>query len=211
MLRLTTKIEGNLKLDMDQEIRAGKLAALGAAAQIGTAIKADWRNQIAQAGLGRRLGNSVRSEAYPKGIGSLNASALIWSKAKKIVGAFETGVEIRSKDGFWLAIALPAAGKSARGGRISPEEWEKRNGRRLTFIYRRGRTALLIDTGQMLRGARVQGRDGFSRPARGFKNRSVPIFVLVPRVRLQKKLGLIAGADRLARSMGARLVAGWRD
>lgn len=210
-MRIVTKIEGNLRLNMEQEIRAGKLAALGAVTQIGGAIKADWRGQIAQAGLGRRLGNTVRSEAYPKGVGSLNASALIWSKAKKIVGAFETGVEIRAKNGNWLAIPLPAAGKSGRGGRITPGEWERRNGRRLTFIYRQGRAGLLIDTGTTLRGGRVMGKDGFSRAARGFKNRSVPIFALVPRVRLQKRLGLYTSADRLARSMGARLVAGWRD
>ena len=210
-MRIVTKIEGNLRLNMEQEIRAGKLAALGAVTQIGGAIKADWRGQIAQAGLGRRLGNTVRSEAYPKGVGSLTASALIWSKAKKIVGAFETGVEIRAKNGNWLAIPLPAAGKSGRGGRITPGEWERRNGRRLTFIYRQGRAGLLIDTGTTLRGGRVMGKDGFSRAARGFKNRSVPIFALVPRVRLQKRLGLYTSADRLARSMGARLVAGWRD
>ncbi len=210
-MRLDVKVDGNLKLDMEQEVRVGKLAALGAVTGVGAAIKADWRGQIAQAGLGRRLGNTVRSDVYPKGTGSLNAAALIWSKAKKIVGAFETGVDIRAKNGNWLAIPTPAAGRSGRGGRITPGEWEKRTGRRLTFIYRRGSTALLIDTGTTLRGARTMGKDGFSRPARGFSNRSVPIFVLVPRVRLSKRLGLISSADRLAQSMGARLVAGWRD
>lgn len=210
-MRITTRIEGNLRLDMETEIRVGKMAALGAVTGIGAAIKQNWRDQIKQAGLGSRLGNTVRSDVYPKGVGSLNAAALIWSKAKKIVGAFETGVEIRAKNGNWLAIPTPAAGKSGRGGRIMPGEWEKRTGRRLTFIYRRGRNALLVDTGTTLRGARVMGKDGFSRPARGFRNRSVPIFVLVPRVRLQKRLGLYSGADRLAQSMGARLVAGWRD
>jgi hypothetical protein len=210
-MRLTARIEGDLRLDMETEIRVGKMAALGAVTGVAAAIKQDWRGQIRQAGLGTRLGNSVRSDVYPKGLGSLNAAGLIWSKAKKIVGAFETGVEITAKNGNWLAIPLPAAGKSGRGGRIMPGEWEKRTGRRLAFIYRRGRSALLVDTGTTLRGARVTGKDGFSRPARGFRNRSVPIFVLVPRVRLQKRLGLLSGADRLARSMGARLVAGWRD
>lgn len=210
-MKINVSVQGNLKLDMETEIRAGKMAALAAVGGVGAAIKADWRGQIAQAGLGRRLGNTVRSDVYPKGTGSLNAAALVWSKAKKIVGAFETGVEIRAQNGNWLAIPTPSAGKSTRGGRITPGEWERRNGRRLRFIYRRGRTALLIDDGTTMRGARVMGRDGFSRPARGFRNRSVPIFVLVPRVRLEKRLGLHSSADRLARSMGARLVAGWKD
>ena len=209
-MRIVTKIDGNLKLDMETEVRIGRMAALGAAAGVGASIKQDWRGQIAAAGLGRRLGNTVRSEAYPPQ-GSLNAAALVWSKAKQIVGAFETGVEIRAKNGNWLAIPLPAAGKSSRGGRITPGEWERRSGRRLKFIYRRGRSALLVDDGTVLRGARTMGKDGFSRAARGFRNRSVPVFALVPRVRLQKRLGLYASADRLAQSMGARLVAGWRD
>jgi hypothetical protein len=38
------------------------------------------------------------------------------------------GPLIRSKDGFWLAIPLPAAGTSLRGGRITPGEWERRRG-----------------------------------------------------------------------------------
>lgn len=213
-MRLTTSIQGNLKLDMETEIRAGKAAALGAVTAVGAAIKMDWRGQIAQAGLGRRLGNTVRSQAYPKGAGSLNAAALVWSKAKKIVGAFETGVDIRAKNDNWLAIPMPAAGKSSRGGRITPLEWQQRTGRALVFLPRGPGRALLVDNGTVLRGARVMGRDGFSKAARGSRVRAkapVLIFVLVPRVRLSKRLGLMTSADRLARSMGARLVAGWRD
>ena len=211
MLKLALSVQGDLRVDMATEIKIGQAAAVGAVAGVGASIKADWRDQIAQAGLGRRLGNSVRNEVYPKGTGSLNAAALIWSRAKKIVGAFETGVEIRAKNGFWLAIPTPAAGRGNRGGKIMPGEWEKRTGRRLRFVYRQGRTALLVDDGTVLRGARTMGRDGFSRAARGFRNRTVVIFTLVPRVRLTKRLGLISGADRIANSMGARLVSGWRD
>jgi len=207
-MRLTTRIEGNLKLDMETEIRVGKMAALGAVAGVTGAIKADWRGQIKSAGLGSRLGNTVRSDVYPKGVGSLNAAGMVWSKAKKIVGAFETGVEITARNARYLAIPLPAAGRSNRNGRITPGEWESRRGRRLQFIARPRGGALLVDTGTAIRGPSTFGRGGV---ARGFKNRSVPIFVLVPRVRLQKRLGLYSSADRLAQSMGAKLVAGWRD
>lgn len=206
-MRIVTKIEGDLRLDMEDEIRIGRLAALGAVTGVGATIKDNWRGQISSAGLGRRLGNTVRMEAYPKQ-GSLNAAALVWSKAKKIVGAFETGVEITAKNARFLAIPLPAAGTSTRNGRITPGEWERRRGRKLQFIQRRRGGALLVDNGTVIRGPSTFGRGGV---ARGFKNRSVPIFVLVPRVRLQKRLGLLTAADRLANSMGARLVAGWRD
>lgn len=151
-MRIVTKIEGDLRLSMDQEIRVGKMAALGAVTAVGAVIKENWRGQIVAAGLGRRLGNTVRSEVYPKGAGSLNAAALIWSKAKKIVGAFETGVEIRARNARFLAIPLPAAGVGNRNGRITPDEWERRRGRRLTFIQRKRGGALLVDTGQVIRG-----------------------------------------------------------
>lgn len=207
-MRLNVSVQGNLKLDMETEIRVGKMAALSAVTGVSAAIKQDWRGQIKSAGLGSRLGNTIQSDAYPKGAGSLNAAGMVWSNAKQIVGAFETGVEIRAKNARYLAIPLPAAGKSARGGRITPWEWERRRGRRLLFIQRKRGGALLVDTGEVIRGPSNFGRGSV---ARGFKNRSVPIFVLVPRVRLQKRLGLMSSADRLARSMGARLVAGWRD
>ena len=55
-----------------------------------------------------------------------------------------TGPLIRSKNGFWLAIPTQAAGKSTRGGRITPGEWERRTGLRLRFIYRRRGPSLLL-------------------------------------------------------------------
>ena len=96
-----------------------------------------WRGQITGAGLGQRLARTIRSEQYPKGQPSLNAAALVWSKAPDIVSAHDTGPMIRSRNGFWLTIPTAAAGKSRRGGRISPVEWERRTGLRLRFVYRR--------------------------------------------------------------------------
>lgn len=211
MMRISATITGDLRLTMENEIKIGRLAAAGAVGAVGGAIKTDWRGQIVQAGLGRRLGNTVRSEVYPKSGGSLNAAALVWSKAKKIVGAFETGVEITAKGGRFLAIPLPAAGKSNRNGKITPSEWERRRGRRLQYIERKSGGALLVDTGTVIRGPSTFGRGGVARGSRKLGRDPVPIFVLVPRVRLQKKLGLYASADRLAGAMGARLVSGWRN
>jgi hypothetical protein len=209
-MRIVTKIEGDLRVSMQDEIRIGGLAALGAVTAVGASIKDNWRGQIQSAGLGRRLGNSVRMATWPLD-GSLNASTLIWSRAKKIVGAFETGVEIRAKNARYLAIPLPAAGKSTRNGRITPDEWQRRRGRRLIFIQRRRGGALLVDNGTVLRGPATFGRGGVARGSRKRAKDPVPIFVLVPRVRLRKRLGLMTAADRLANSMGARLVAGWKD
>lgn len=75
--------------------------------------------------------------------------ALVWSKAPVIIGAHDTGPLIRTKDGFWLAIPRPAAGKSSRGGRISPGERERRHGLRLRFVYRRCGPSLLVAEGRL--------------------------------------------------------------
>ena len=44
-------------------------------------------------------------------------------------------------------MAAEVAGKSPRGGRIAPAEWERRTGLRLRFIYRRCGLSLLLAGG----------------------------------------------------------------
>jgi hypothetical protein len=96
---------------------------------------------------------------YPKAGASLNAAALVWSNAPAIIGAHDAGPLIRSKDGFWLAIPTAAAGKGARGGRITPGEWERRRGLRLRFVYRRTGPSLLVAEGRLnARGVGVASR-----------------------------------------------------
>ena len=50
---------------------------------------------------------------------SLNAAAVVWSKAPLIIGAHDAGPLIRAKNGVWLAIPTPAAGKALGGRRIT--------------------------------------------------------------------------------------------
>ncbi len=112
-------IVGDIGAMMVAEIAAGEKAVTKAVSEAGSRLKTAWRGQITGAGLGARLSRTIRSELYPKGQPSLNAAALVWSKAPVIVGAHDEGALIRSRNGFWLAIPTPAAGKSTRGGRIS--------------------------------------------------------------------------------------------
>lgn len=210
IIRATADGAVTLEKAMQEEYLRGEKAVTLAMAGAQEALKQAWRGQIRGAGLGSRLANAVRGQTYPKGQPSMNAAALVWSNAPKITAAHETGPLIRSQNGFWLAIPTAAAGKGRRGG-ITPGEWEARTGRRLRFVFRSGRTALLVDTGQTLAGARTIGRDGFSRKARGFKNRSVVIFTLVPQVKLRKRLDLLGAADQVGASIPGSIVAKWRD
>jgi hypothetical protein len=204
-MHLSLNIDPDIVALMREEIAAGERAVSTAIREAGAGLKSAWRGQITGAGLGARLARSIRSAQYPKGKPSLNAAALIWSKAPVILGAHNTGPLIRSKNGFWLAIPTPAAGKSARGGRISPGEWERRTGLRLRFIYRRQGPSLLVAEGRF----NTKGRAVASRSKTGRGLLTAPIFLLVPQVRLQKRLDLAAAAEAELGRVPRAIVASW--
>ncbi len=130
---------------------------------------------------------------------------MVWSKAPVIIGAHDTGPLIRSRNGFWLAIPLPAAGKSLQGGRITPGEWERRSGLRLRFVYRRAGPSLLVAE----RRLNTKGRAVASRSKTGRGATTVPIFLLVPQVKLPKRLDLARDADRALDSVPGFILARW--
>lgn len=206
-MKLGLDISPDLISAMAAEIKAGEKAVSAAMREAGTDLKTAWRGQITQAGLGRRLSNSIRSQTYPRSGESFKAAALVWSKAPQIIGAHETGPLIRSKDGFWLAIPTPAAGRGLRGGRITPGEWERRRGLRLRFVYRRRGPSLLVADGRLNnRGLGVASR---SKTGRG--RSTVPIFLLVPQVKLAKRLNLARDADRALAAVPGLIVANWLE
>ena len=204
-MKLKLDITPDLVTMMAAEIKAGEKAVSKAVNEAGTGVKSAWRAQITGAGLGQRLANTIRSEQFPKGRPSLNAAAVVWSKAPVIVGAHVSGPLIRSRNGFWLAIPTPAAGKSSRGGRITPGEWERRSGLRLRFVYRRAGPSLLVAEGRLnTRGRAVASR---SRTGRGVT--TVPIFLMVPQVKLPKRLDLARDAERAQDALPGAIVAHW--
>ena len=204
-MKLKLDITPDLVAMMAAEIKAGERAVTAATREAGNSVKTAWRAQITGAGLGQRLARTIRSAQFPKGKPSLNAASLVWSKAPVIVGAHDTGPLIRSKNGFWLAIPTAAAGKSSRGGRISPGEWERRSGLRLRFVYRRSGPSLLVAEGRLdTRGRAVASR---SKTGRGVT--TVPIFLLVPQVKLPKRLDLARDAEAAQEALPGAIVAKW--
>ncbi|MET4102790.1 hypothetical protein ACSSV6_003494 [Roseovarius sp. MBR-38] len=204
-MKLKLDITPDLVAAMAAEVKAGEKAVTAAMREAGTGLKTAWRGQITGAGLGRRLANSIRSQTFPKAGESLNAAALVWSKAPVIIGAHDTGPLIRSKDGFWLAIPTPAAGKSSKGGRITPGEWERRTGLRLRFVFRRRGPSLLVAEGRL----NTKGRAVASRSKTGRGLTTVPIFLLVPQVKLRKRLDLARDAERAVDGVPGLIVAKW--
>ena len=204
-MKLKLDIAPDIAAMMAAEIAAGERAVSAAIREAGTDLKTAWRAQITGAGLGTRLANTIRSEQFPKARPSLNAAAVVWSKAPVIVGAHDTGPLIRSRNGFWLAIPTPAAGKSSRGGRVTPGEWERRSGLRLRFVYRRTGPSLLVAEGRL----NARGRAVLSRSKTGRGVTTVPIFLLVPQVQLRKRLDLARDAARAHDAVPGLIVANW--
>ena len=206
-MKLKIDFEPDLVAMLQEEVRAGERAVKAAMAEAGGELKQAWRRQITGAGLGHRLPRTIRNRTYPQHTDSLDAAAFVWSNAPEIVSAHDQGVLIRSKAGFWLAIPLPAAGKGRGGARLTPAEWEKRRGLRLRFVYRRrGPSLLVADERLNARGLGVASR---SKTGRG--RATVPIFLLVPQVKLRKRLNLARDAERVAGKVPALVVERWRE
>lgn len=210
-MKFAIEIVGDVPDMMLSEWRAGERAVSSAMAAAGVRLKDNWRGQIVKALVSQKLAKSIRSNSYPQGQPSINAAALVYSKAPEIISAHEEGALIRSHDGFWLAIPAKGAGRGSRGRKITPYEWEKRTGRRLRFIYWGGRIAKLVDDGS--RNFRRPGDSlGWTNKGAGArtKKKSKLIFMLVPQAKLRKKLNLLAAAEPVAASIPADIVTRWR-
>ena len=215
-MKVSVTVDGDLKAIYGTSLAEGKRAVQRGVSLSGGEVQSDWRGQIAGAGLGSRLQRTIRKRVYPEGRNSLRAAALVWSNAGKIVDAFERGVTIRSENGFYLAIPLPAAGKQVGGKRITPGLWERKTGRRLQFVFRKGKPPLLVDTGTkaignvMVKKRQRRGGLALSEPTT-FKNRTIPIFVLKSSVKLPKKLSLMNTANAAQARLPGLIVANWQE
>lgn len=206
-MKLGVEFSPSLAAILARELAKGEKAVTVSFRQAGEALKADWRGEITRAGLGVRLSRTIRSQSFPRAGNSINAAALVWSNAPVIVGAHAEGPLIRSRNGFWLAIPTPAAGKGRRGGRITPAEFEKKTGLSLRFIYRRGAASLLVAEGRLSgRGTVAASR---SKTGRGVA--TVPVFVLVPQAKLARRLDLARSAARAQAGIPSAIVRNWLE
>lgn len=211
MLKSQVMVEGRIDDLMQREGRLWETAVTGAVGDVTNGIKRLWRGQIRAAGLGNRLAGAIRSETYPQGAVSASAAGYVYTKADDIIGAHDEGSLIRSPNGLWLAVPTEAAGPRIPGRPApTPLQFERRTGQRLRFVYRPGRSGLLV-----AEGGTTRKRGSFSTRKRvrlksgAFaKNiQTVPIFILVPQVQLPKRLDLLPAAQAEARRLDNLIVA----
>ena len=204
-MKLGAAIVGSLMVDMQAEAKRIERGVSAGVKEAGDGLKSDLRKQVITAGLGPRLARTWRSRAYPnKGH---DAATLVWSKAPEIIKAFDEGAVIRSKSGLWLAIPTPAAPKRGVGGkRINPGNFPEHRFGPLRFVYRRGRPSLLVVDGVRVNksgrvGSRAKG-GAFTKTGRMKQGiTTVVMFIMVPQVRLKKRLDVVREAKRWERQL----------
>lgn len=211
-MRLDVKTIGDIARIMAAENAASGVAVTRGIKASGEGLMGDWRGQVERAGLGSRLAKTVRAQIYPKRGTSQSAATYVWSRAPRIIDAFERGATIRSDKGFYLAIPTEEAGVRGVGrARVTPRGWEQRTGITLRFVFRTSQYSLLVaddarinTRGRAVMNRRKRRRDGILTGAM-----TVPIFILVPQVRLRKRLDVAGAADRWSRRAPDLIVANW--
>ena len=213
-MKLDLKVVPDLATLMAEEIEAAERAVTTGVGEIGVRLKGNWRAQVVGAGLGPRLGNTIRSERYPKQGSSIRAAALVWSKAPVIVGAHDRGATIRPKSGLWLAIPLPVARERIRRGPLTPAIWERKTGTNLRMVRRRhGPSLLVADNVRVTKSGRVRSNVTWRKDGTTYSRltgrSSAPIFLLVPQVRLRKRLDLDRDARTAESALPGAIVSNW--
>lgn len=145
----------------------------------------------ARGALGARLANTWRGEVYPvsRPTRTLNPAGLVTSKASEVVQSFDPGATIKAAGGRYLAIPTAEAGvkhTTVNNKRLTPAIWQEETGRDLVFV-KLGAVAALISKGRYVRQPKRWRRRKSFRPIR-LDNKMVVIFILVPVVRLRKRL-----------------------
>ena len=177
-------------------------AATTAMHEIGEGLCEDLRQDVIKAGLGRKLANTWRFKVYPNGRISLDPASLIWSKAPKLLDAFDRNPNIVPVNGGQM-LAIPTRNtpnKHRKGGAVpmTPVEVEALYNQDL--ILRPGRLGhyyafVNVVAGRSGRGFRQATR---GRVAQGRKADLVLMFVMVKSVRPGKRVDIQRRIDQWA-------------
>lgn len=176
------------------------LSVKGGLSRASVELRNDWRADVGKV-LGLRMAKSIRHKVFPERGASLNAAALVWTRAPTIISAHQKGAVIRARRATWLAIPAPAGGRSGRifrnmdTGRfaaLTPERWMQATGAKLRFVPQDSNKAFLVMDDAKLNKRGLASPNRRRRRKDGIRTGSVTaiIFVLVRQTRLPKRLNL---------------------
>jgi hypothetical protein len=238
-VRLAASIVGDLRQALAAEVRAGERAAMSAIRAETEQVKAELRRQVTTAfsGNARGIANAWRSMIFPRSGQSLRPAGLVFTKVPNVIDAFERGALIRAKGGRKF-LAIPtgfnaARGRRGRGGRthafdglrVTPAQMVAsgqaflrpfKSGRGFVWCLplrqgeqtgRRRRTRLVAGGVAEVGTANRKGREAWARGL--LEQGMVPMFLLLPQVKLAKRLDVKGAAERGLRRLPGRFVAAW--
>jgi Family of unknown function (DUF6441) len=200
-MKLTASIARSLQAEMQAELRDIERAVATGTRDAGRGLRTELRRHVTSAALGQRLANSWRDKHYPNR--KLDAASLVYTKAPQIIRAFDEGAVVRSRHGRFLAIPTEnAPRKGADGRRIRPSTFPEHRFGPLRFVPRSSGPSLLVVDGLRASLSRKSGElRGFRRPTdrarrSGHGLTTVVMFLLVPQVKLSKRLDVARAAER---------------
>jgi hypothetical protein len=207
-MKLAAAIARSLQADLQAELRDIERAVATGTREAGRGLRTELRRQVASAGLGQRLANSWRDMHYPNQ--KLDAASLVYTKAPQIIRAFDEGAVIRSRRGRFLAIPTEnAPRKGADGNRISPSTFPEHRFGSLRFVPRQSGPPLLVVDGLRASFSRKSGElRGFRRATERARRSgqgltTVVMFLLVPQVKLSKRLDVARAAEHWSTQLPA--------
>jgi hypothetical protein len=207
-LKLAAATTRSLQVDMQTELRAIERAVTSGTRDAGRGLRTELRRQVTSAGLGQRLAKSWRDKHYPNQ--KLDAASLVYTKAPQIIRAFDGGAVVRSKRGRFLAIPTEnAPRKGTDGRRISPSTFPEHRFGPLRFVSRPSGPSLLVVDGLRASFSRQTGKlRGFRRATERARQRgqgltTVVMFLLVPQVKVRKRLDVARAAERWSAQLPA--------
>jgi hypothetical protein len=207
-MKLAATIARSLQTGLLADLRDIERAVAIGTRDAGRGLKTELRRQVGSAGLGQRLANSWRDKHYPNR--KLDAASLVYTKAPQIIRAFDEGAVIRSRRGRFLAIPTEnAPRKGTDGRRISPSTFPEHRFGPPRFVPRQTGPSLLVVDGLRASFSRQTGQlRGFRRAndrarARGDGLTTVVMFLLVPQVKLRKRLDVARAAERWSAQLPA--------
>ncbi|MGF7176997.1 DUF6441 family protein [Azospirillum doebereinerae] len=214
-MKIVGRISGDLKELMNTRFDEIADAARAAVRSASEGLQAELRRQTVAAGLGSGLEKAWRLDLYPKisRRRTLRPAGLVYSKATRLHDAFDNGETITARGGKWLAIPLPAAKAAgldkspmrddSRRASPMPAKWSNVVAATSKFGALRfvpignGARALLVADGKARGDTLARGGAG--------RATSIPLFLLVKRVRGRKLLDLAAAAKQAEAQLVANL------
>ncbi len=186
-LQLGAALTGNLAEEMAKEVERGDAAVGAGTTKTMEWLKAELRSQVIAAFGSQRLANTWRGKFFANQ--GMNAAAVVYSNAPHIIEAFSQATVITSKGGFWLAIPSPDCPKGPGGRRLTPSTFPEDRFGPLIFVYRPGKSSLLVVEKLRRHTGKRKGYTKASATAiKQGKAETVVMFFLVPEVRLTQRL-----------------------